>query len=99
MAIPTRKKLAAFLEEVKTPVDFKKDISYETYGKETFAYINAKTPATRARLIKLFEEQQWQVNHNYGTQPGYPVIELRVRFFRAFGWDQSYTLLINERTS
>lgn len=89
----SRKKLKETLDrleaKLKTNADIKvqyRGMSFETYGKETFAYVHLESVNERRRLEMLLSLENWNVNMDYS--PGNPFIEVRVSYFKAFGWDK-----------
>lgn len=83
MAHISRKKLLVLLDEVQAPV---RNISYETYGRDTHAYIDVGTQANRARLEKILTAERQKVNRKY--YPGSNIVDVRVSYFKAKGWDE-----------
>ena len=83
MAHLSRKKLLVLLDKVKKKV---KNISYETYGRNTHAYIDMGNRASRAWLEQILIVDGQKVNREYF--PGSSIVDVRVSYFKAKGWDE-----------
>ncbi len=83
MARFSRKKLLALLDDISAPVD---SISYETYGRDTRAYVGVGTPGNRTKLEARLQVEGYTVNKNYF--PGSSIVEVYITYFKAKGWDE-----------
>jgi hypothetical protein len=81
----SKSKLIPFLKDNGFITDEEK-VSYETYGKETYAYIGVADMPTRFRLEQSLRQAKQKVNPNYSA--GRPTVEVRVTYFKSFGWDK-----------
>ncbi len=89
MATPTLTTLNATLTAINAQTQHTKPLSKgscETYGRQTMCYVRATTQAERFRIEGELERCGFKVNRAYW--PGSAVVEVRVSYLRAFGWDK-----------
>lgn len=82
MARISRKKLLELLDDINAPVE---NISYETYGRDTRAYIDVENPVNRRSLERFFISKKLNVNKDYFPESG--IVEVKINYLKAHGWN------------
>ena len=62
------------------------NISTETYGRTTKAYLTMSSPAERQSVEDKLEFLGYKVNREY--YPGSSIVDVQVSYKKAFGWDK-----------
>ena len=71
---------------IKVPMAKGYSMFNETYGKQSMLYVSAPDMVTRRRLEQFLKSKGAVVNRGYS--PGSPTLEVQVRYFKGYHWDE-----------